>query len=107
MDVEETDDGDPRYEQPGLKTETSRRQLPLPQEIVDLAQFYIRNYRGRANYPHLLISQKGKPLSLRSLNEIFEAATKALSDDAKKSFQKQGLWEFLVTTSGIHLRSCT
>lgn len=91
LDVEETDDGDPRYEAPGLKTETSRRQLPLAREIVDLAQFYIRNYRGRVSHPHLLISQKGKPLSLRSLNEIFEAATKALSDDAKKSLEKQGL----------------
>jgi hypothetical protein len=27
LDVEETDDGDPRYEQPGVKTLTSRRQL--------------------------------------------------------------------------------
>jgi integrase len=91
LDVEETDDGDPRYEQPGLKTEMSRRQLPLPQEIVELALLYIRNYRGRVNYPHLLISQKAKPLSLRSLGEIFEAATKALSDEAFKSLKKQGL----------------
>lgn len=58
LDVEEVDDPDPRYEQPGLKTETSRRQLPLQEEIVELVRFYIRNYRGRANHPHLLISQK-------------------------------------------------
>ncbi|RVH08988.1 site-specific integrase [Sinorhizobium meliloti] len=57
LDIEETEDIDPRYEQPGLKTEPSRRQLPLSQEIVDLALHYIRNYRGRANYPYLLISQ--------------------------------------------------
>jgi integrase len=91
LDVEEADDPDPRYEQPGLKTEMSRRQLPLPQEIVDLSQFYIRNYRGRVNYPHLLISQKSSPLSLRAMSEIFETATKALSDEAKKSLEKQGL----------------
>ena len=91
LDVEEIDDPDPRYEQPGLKTDFSRRQLPLQQEIVDLVQFYSRNYRGRVNYPHLFISQKGRPLSLRSLSEIFEAATQALSDEAKKSLKKQGL----------------
>lgn len=91
LDVEEVDDPDPRYEQPGLKTETSRRQLPLQEEIVELVRFYIRNYRGRANHPHLLISQKGLPLSLRSLSEIFEVATKALSDEAKQSLKKQGL----------------
>ncbi|MNU31195.1 Phage integrase family protein [compost metagenome] len=91
LDVEEVDDPDPRYEQPGLKTETSRRQLPLQEEIVELVRFYIRNYRGRVNHPHLLISQKGLPLSLRSLSEIFEVATKALSDEAKQSLKKQGL----------------
>lgn len=91
LDVEEADDPDPRYEQPGLKTKMSRRQLPLQQEIIDLAQFYIRNYRGRVNHPQLLISQKGKPLSLRSLSEIFETVTEALSEEAKKSLKKQGL----------------
>ncbi|RUW64682.1 tyrosine-type recombinase/integrase, partial [Mesorhizobium sp. M4B.F.Ca.ET.049.02.1.2] len=91
LDVEETDDGDPRYELPGLKTEASRRQLPMPQEILELEQLYVRNYRGRVNYPHLLISQKAKPLALRSLGEIFETATAALSNEAKKSLNKQGL----------------
>lgn len=91
LDVEEVDDPDPRYEQPGLKTEASQRQLPLQEEIVELVRFYIRNYRGRANHPHLLISQKGLPLSLRSISEIFEVATKALSDEAKQSLKKQRL----------------
>jgi len=91
LDVEEVDDPDPRYEQPGLKTEASRRQLPLQEEIVELVRFYIRNYRGRANHPHLLISQKGSPLSLRSISEIFEVATKALSDEAVQSLKKQRL----------------
>ncbi|OCP37374.1 tyrosine-type recombinase/integrase [Ensifer sp. LC163] len=91
LDVEETQDGDPRYEQPSLKTAKSRRQLPMPKEIVDLIPTYIRNFRGKANYPHLLISQKAKPLSLRSMNEIFEVASKSLSEKAKKSLEKQGL----------------
>ncbi|MCA1409396.1 tyrosine-type recombinase/integrase [Ensifer sp. IC3342] len=91
LDVEETDDGDPRYERPGLKTELSRRQLPLSKEIVELVAIYTQNYRGRANYPHLLISQKAKPLSLRSFSEIFETATDVLSKESKKSLDKQGL----------------
>ncbi|WP_157628312.1 tyrosine-type recombinase/integrase [Ensifer sp. BR816] len=91
LDIEDTDDGDPRYERPGLKTEQSRRQLPLPQEIIELEHIYRVNYRGQANYPQLLISQKAKPLALRSLNEIFATVTTALSGDARKSLQKQGL----------------
>lgn len=91
LDVEETGDSDPRYEQPSLKTEASRRQLPIQRELVELVQVYSNNYRGRANRPHLLISQKGRPLSLRALSEIFEIATLALSDVARKSLAKQGL----------------
>lgn len=91
LDVEETQDSDPRYEQPSLKTAPSRRQLPLPKEIVEVVPIYARNFRGKANYPHLLISQKGRPLSLRSMNEIFEVATKELSPEAVKSLHKQGL----------------
>lgn len=56
-----------------------------------MEQRYSRNYRGRVDYAHLLMSQKAKPLSLRSFNEIFEAATAALSDEDKKSLLKQGL----------------
>lgn len=91
LDVEETHEGDPRYEQPSLKTAPSRRQLPLSKELVELIPIYSRNFRGKAHYPHLLISQKSKPLSLRSMNEIFEVASKALSPEAKRSLRKQGL----------------
>ena len=91
LDVEETDDGDPRYEQPSLKTAMSRRQLPLSAELVELHRFYTANFRGRANYPHLLMSQKAKPLALRSYGKIFDVATEALSDIAKQSLKKQGL----------------
>jgi integrase len=91
VDVEESNDVDPRYEQPGLKTKPSRRQIPLSQEIIELEKRYSRNYRGRANYPHLFISQKAKPLSLRAFNEVFETATRRLSDESVKSLLKQGL----------------
>lgn len=91
LDVEETNDGDPRYERPGLKTDISRRQLPLPLEIIEVERRYSQNYRGRANYTHLIISQKAKPLALRSFNEIFETATEALSEKSRKSLLSQGL----------------
>jgi integrase len=91
INVEPTTDEDPRYEQPGLKTALSRRQLPVPQEIVLLTDMYVQNYRERTHYPQLLMSQKRRPLSLRMISEVFEVATEALSDAALKSLQKQGL----------------
>ena len=91
IDVEAVPDEDPRYEQPGLKTALSRRQLPVPQEILLLTDVYVQNYRGRTHYPQMLMSQKRRPLSLRMISEIFETATAELSEKARKSLQKQGL----------------
>lgn len=91
LDVEGVPDKDPRCGEPSLKTVLARRQLPVPHELTLLWDRYIQNYRGQAIYAHLLMSQKGKPLSLRALNEIFETATNALSDEARRSLEKQGL----------------
>jgi integrase len=44
IDVEVVPDEDPRYEEPGLKTARSRRQLPVRQEILLLADAYVQNY---------------------------------------------------------------
>jgi integrase len=89
IDVEATVDEDPRYCKPSLKTGT--RQLPIPQEIRILNDKYLQNYRGQTRYGHLLISRKNRPLSVRSVNEIFETATDELSIAARKSLEKQGL----------------
>mgnify|MGYP005817247343 CR=1 FL=1 len=91
INVEGVPDDDPRYEQPGLKTVLSRRQLPVPEEMPLLLDMYVQNYRGRTHYPYLLMSQKRRPISLRAMNEIFETATRALSDSARRSLEKQGL----------------
>lgn len=91
INVEAVRDEDPRYEIPGMKTALSRRQIPIPQEIVLLTDAYIRNYRGRTHHPQLLMSQKRRPLSLRTINEIFENATTALSEPARRCLEKQGI----------------
>ncbi|WP_191969554.1 tyrosine-type recombinase/integrase [Neorhizobium galegae] len=90
LNVDESDDNDPRYEAASLKTLHSRRQVPLPSELVDLKQRVASN-RGRTNYPFLFMSQKGGPLSLRSISDIFEIASAALSDGAKETLKRQGL----------------
>jgi integrase len=91
IDVQQTQDDDPRYVQPGLKTPSSRRQIPIQRELADLARTYIRNYRGAAGFPQMLISQKALPLSLRSISEIFEIATKHLSSEAHNALSDQGI----------------
>jgi integrase len=58
---------------------------------LNVADRYNQNYRGRTSYPFLLMSQKARPLSLRALSEVFEIASGALSANARKSLEKQGL----------------
>jgi hypothetical protein len=75
IDIEAAPDDNPRYDAPGLKTALSRHQLPVPQELVHMAD----------------ASRKGRRLSLRAINQTLATATAALSEPARRSPEKQGL----------------
>ncbi len=89
LNVEATNEEDPRFAKPGLKT--GKRQLPVPEEVLRVADRYLQCYRGQTRYRYLLISQKDRPLSLRAMNRMFETATLALSDRARSALKQQGL----------------
>lgn len=91
MNVRGVSDPDRRYGEGGLKTILSRRQIPVPQVVFHLLKRYIENYRSKTKHSRLLISKRRMPLSLRACNEIFETATRSLSDDALRSLEHQGL----------------
>mgnify|MGYP003603229206 CR=1 FL=1 len=80
---------DPRFNAPSLKTANSRRQLPLSEEIVAVADV-VQGSRRRAPHSYLLESQKLKPLSLRSIHRIFEIASEQLSPHAREILSNQG-----------------
>lgn len=83
-------DTDPRSQAPSLKTLPSRRQLPLSQELVRLADLYVQNYRGRPAHSFLFNSQKGAPLAAQTMADIFAAATRSLSPRARKALVDRG-----------------
>jgi len=78
------EDEDIRFNAPSLKTENSRRQLPLTAEIVSVSDIVLGNYRKKASHSYLFGSQQNKPLSLRSIHRVFEVASENLSSAAKK-----------------------
>lgn len=80
---------DPRFNAPSLKTANSRRQLPLSEEIVAIADL-VQGYRRRVPHGYLLGSQKLKPLSQRSIYRIFEIVSERLSPHASKALSNQG-----------------
>ena len=92
IDVEETpyEDQDTRSSRPHIKTECSRRQLPVSRELVNLVDIYASNYRRRCRHPFLLNSQKGKALAPQTLAEIFVIIFEKLSEHSKKALLNHG-----------------
>ncbi|MEO3430141.1 site-specific integrase [Pelagibius sp. CAU 1746] len=92
INIDETpyEDEDPRHSAPGLKTASSRRQLPLSREIVNLVDIYVRNYRRNPYHSFLLNSQKRKPLAPQSLAKVFSVITANLSERALKVLSDRG-----------------
>lgn len=84
------DEPDPRHTAPGLKTSHSRRQLPVSQEILKTADTVIQNFRRGARHGFLFGSQKGKPLALRQMHNVFEIVTGHLSESAKTALLSRG-----------------
>lgn len=74
---------DPRSERPGIKTAHSRRQIPIHEDVVSVLDHYVRNFRGRQDHVFLFASDRGRPISLRSVTYIFQVLSEALSETAK------------------------
>lgn len=80
INIEESPyEDDPRFDIPSIKTATSRRQLPVPEELFSSAEIYITSHRAKASHSYMFSSQKDKPLSLRSLHHIIEVASSQLT----------------------------
>ena len=91
INVEPSADFDPRYEAPGLKTETARRQLPISHEILKVHDVYVQNYRAKGSHPFLITSQQARPLSLRAFGYVFETVTANLTSPARRSLESRRL----------------
>jgi len=91
INVEPSPDFDPRYEAPGLKTETARRQLPVSREVLKVHEIYVQNYRAKGRHPFLITSQQARPLSLRAFGYVFETITTNLTSPARRALENRRL----------------
>lgn len=91
MNVEEIaeDDEDLRHVQPSIKTETSRRQIPISRDVATVIEHYVINYRGKQNHRFLFCSNQRRPLALNTVNLVFKRASNALSPAAKRVLAAQ------------------
>ncbi len=81
---------DPRREAPGIKNAQSRRQLPSSQDLLQINDRIILDFTRNRSHSYLVGSQKGKPISLRQLQRIFETASTRLSPAAKRALRFRG-----------------
>lgn len=87
LDVTTCYDFDPQSTAPGIKTESSHRQVPVSQGLADLYLLYLSDHRVEgADHPYLLTSQAGRPLSAESITKLFDKLSCALSDDARTAY---------------------
>lgn len=80
---------DPRSPAPSLKNPIARRILPISEELLEAYEEYLEA-RPASNWPFLFLSQRGRPLSVRQVNEIFLMASGALRADAVRALHRQG-----------------
>lgn len=80
---------DPRLASPSLKTDLSHRQIPLSEPVAQLVEFYITNFRGKQSHSYLFASSQGKPLSVRSINRIFDVLSESLSEGALRELNNR------------------
>lgn len=85
------DDEDPRYDAPSLKTASSRRQLPINEEVLLASDTLLENYRKKSSYSYMFGSHKNKPISLNGINYIFTIANKNLSERSRKALSDRGI----------------
>lgn len=93
INVEETpyEDEDPRFDAPSLKTSNSKRQLPIPEEILQASEVFLTSHRKSSSYSYMFLSQKDKPISLRSIHNIFDVASENLTEKSKISLSNRGV----------------
>lgn len=90
LNVINNEDEDPRYTRASLKTSTSERQIPITKRLYDAVHQYSTNYRPKSSYSQLLLSQKRRPISVQSCNDMYRIATVALSSEAKSILRMKG-----------------
>jgi len=86
---------DTRTNKPRLKNKYSQRQIPLSVDMFNLLQQFTLNWRGKCSHGYLLSSNRGQPLSERSLNDIFKVLNVKVSLTSKQVlFESTGLRNF-------------
>jgi integrase len=91
LDVTTTDDNDDgRSTRPGIKTQSSHRQVPVTEGLAHLYETYVSDARvDGVSHTFLLTSKDGDPLSAESVNSAFVLYTAALSPVARDRFRQR------------------
>lgn len=80
---------DRRCNKPAIKTDSSRRQIPVNEHTAGIIQTYTENFRGRADHSFLISSQLKLPLCNESLTKIFVQISESLPMAARNELYER------------------
>lgn len=80
---------DERARPASLKNANATRQLPLPSDLASLCATYLLNFRGDRSHGFLFTSQEDRPLSDRTLGQVFSRAQAGLTPQAIGALAKR------------------
>lgn len=89
--AEEDDDYvDTRATRPSIKTNASHRQVPISDDLAQLIERYISEYRVESSEHQFLITSKdGEPLSAEAISKALRDYSTAMQPTAIKTFQQR------------------
>jgi integrase len=90
LDVTTVEEEDERTTKPSIKTEESHRQIPVSEEIAELYERYVVDFRDKSGtHPFLLTARGGSALSAESVNALLRKISSEISHDAMEQFIKR------------------
>jgi len=84
LNVTEAEGEDLRSSKPSIKTRTSHRQVPVSEELAELVELYVAEFRPSGETNFLLTANGKAGLSKEAVDKNFQDLTTALSPEARQ-----------------------
>lgn len=98
---------DTRATRPSIKTHASHRQVPISEELAQLIERYISEYRvDNSKHSFLITSRTGEPLSAESVNKALKIFSLALTPEALKAFRQRTKKKYISSHDLRHTCAC-
>lgn len=98
---------DKRATRPSIKTNASHRQIPISENLAELIELHISEFRADSTkHQFLITSHTGQPLSAESVTKAMRQYSKAMTPEAMKAFRQRTKKEHISPHDLRHTSAC-